>query len=60
MACTDLDTNGKDVPKPYIDAARDLKWRRKAALAVWGRLDLKGMNQRQLCKGVEVLVLCWW
>lgn len=43
-----------------IGAARDLRWRKKAALAVWGRLDLKGMKQRQQWKGVEVPVLCWW
>lgn len=46
---------GRMCQKHYIDAARHLQWRKKAALALWGRLDLKGMNQRQQCQGVEAL-----
>lgn len=51
---------GRMCQEHYTDAAGDLRWGKKAALAVWGRLDLKGMNQRRQWKGVEVLVLCWW
>lgn len=51
---------GRMCQKHYIDAARHLQWRKKAALALWGRLDLKGMNQRQQCQGVEALGWWWW